>query len=461
MNKLMAIAAFCAALLIGSGSVLAAAAEPLSEDVAESSGSYYDPVVVKSGSLLLSEDGSSLSFTDSGSSLEPVSWELLSDGTFQVTGNGDMPYVSEYSPAPWQEDAAKIKKVVIGDAVTSISGYGFANCTNLTEVQIGDGVTSIGESAFAGCTNLAVIKMGSSINKIYRDAFKDTAWLEHQRQENPLVCVNSILLEGTGCKGDVVIPDSVNTIQAFAFEGNTAITSVVIPEGVTEITESAFEGCTGLKSVTLPKSAYDIQDRAFYGCTALTAITLPEKGENGYPGSVRTSAFEACSSLATVEIAGRWTSFNPSAFRDTPWLAKLREENPLVVVNNVILDASTCKGDVVVPEGVRSFDNSVFGGNTEITSVSLPRTFTNERTPALFSGCTGLSKIIFQNPLFNPEMMLISYGGPSFSGTIVSYDGSVAKQYAESKGLAFESLGVFVGGNYNNIIGRPSVSGRQ
>lgn len=47
-------------------------------------------------------------------------------------------------------------------------------------------------------------------------------------------------------QGAYVIPDSVTTIEEWAFEHCTGLTSVIIPDSVTEIGDYAFDGCSGL-----------------------------------------------------------------------------------------------------------------------------------------------------------------------------------------------------------------------
>lgn len=67
----------------------------------------------------------------------------------------------------------KIKKVTIGDAVTSIGDYSFEGCGSLVSVSIGNSVSSIGSSAFSGCMKLTTIIIPNSVATIGSYAFED------------------------------------------------------------------------------------------------------------------------------------------------------------------------------------------------------------------------------------------------------------------------------------------------
>ncbi len=69
------------------------------------------------------------------------------------------------------------------------------------------------------------------------------------------------------------IPDSISTIQTYAFRNNS-LSSVDLPESLTTIGASAFEG-NSLTSVVFPDSMISISSYAFYR-NSLTSIKLNE-----------------------------------------------------------------------------------------------------------------------------------------------------------------------------------------
>lgn len=73
------------------------------------------------------------------------------------------------------------------------------------------------------------------------------------------------------------------------------MTDIIIPNSVTSINNSAFENCSGLTSIAIPNSVTNIDTRAFYNCRGLTSITIPNSVTRiGY------TAFAFCSELKDV-----------------------------------------------------------------------------------------------------------------------------------------------------------------
>lgn len=140
-----------------------------------------------------------------------------------------------------------LKKAYLGNSVTSIGNYAFANCYNLTSITISDGVTSLGVRAFFYCYGLT----------------------------------------------SVTIPDSVTVIGSTAFGYCYSLTSVIIPDSVANIGDYAFYICTSLTSITIPDSVTSIGGNAFSGCFGLCFImfestTPPTAGGSTTFGSLPT-----------------------------------------------------------------------------------------------------------------------------------------------------------------------------
>ena len=72
------------------------------------------------------------------------------------------------------------------------------------------------------------------------------------------------------------IPNTVVTIDDYAFGGCSNMTEISIGNSVTSIGREAFCGCSSLTTVTIPDSVTFIGERAFYGCSSLSSIIIPK-----------------------------------------------------------------------------------------------------------------------------------------------------------------------------------------
>ena len=167
---------------------------------------------------------------------------------------------------------SNLKSIQLSDSLTELSGSNgfvdsgtngiFADCTSLERIVIPDGVTSIGALTFYNCTSLSDITFPSHLDFVGFSAFEFTPWLENQRAVagNMPVVLNGILIDGTHCKGDIVIPDGVMSIADSAFDDADGVTSVVMPDSITQVGDCAFLGCDALKRVELSAQMTEIPD---------------------------------------------------------------------------------------------------------------------------------------------------------------------------------------------------------
>jgi len=114
-----------------------------------------------------------VSAATSGTCGANLTWTLDDDGTLTISGTGAMTNYS-YSSVPWYSSENKIKKVIIGNNVTTIGNYAFFDCYSLTSsVTIPNSVTSIGNYAFYSCDSLTSVTIPNSVTTIGNFAFYD------------------------------------------------------------------------------------------------------------------------------------------------------------------------------------------------------------------------------------------------------------------------------------------------
>ena len=73
--------------------------------------------------------------------------------------------------------------------------------------------------------------------------------------------------------GEVTLPDSVTTIEEYAFEGSR-LDRIKLSKNLTEIPYGAFSNCTNLVEIILPDNLTHVDTNAFSDCTNLRSIYI-------------------------------------------------------------------------------------------------------------------------------------------------------------------------------------------
>lgn len=98
---------------------------------------------------------------------------------------------------------------------------------------------------------------------------------------------------------NVILPDTLVTLGLFAFSGCSSLTEIEIPSSITVIDLFVFQGCNSLKMVKLPEGLAHIYDCAFAECFALSEISIPSSVQ-----FIHRSSFVDCFSLADIHYLG-------------------------------------------------------------------------------------------------------------------------------------------------------------
>ena len=99
----------------------------------------------------------------SGRCGDSITWTLYDSGNLTLSGSGEM-WNYGYGTSPFKDYG--IRKVTIGDGITSIGHYACHGCSGLTELTLPNSVTSIGLGAFEGCSGLTELTLPNSVKSI-------------------------------------------------------------------------------------------------------------------------------------------------------------------------------------------------------------------------------------------------------------------------------------------------------
>lgn len=108
----------------------------------------------------------------------------------------------------------------------------------------------------------------------------------------------------------VTIPNSVTSIEDYAFGNCTSLANITIPNSVTSIGESAFIHCTSLISVTIPNGVTSMGDSLFANCYSLTSVTIPDSVT-----MIGSSTFSYCKALTSITIPSAVTRIGSFALQ--------------------------------------------------------------------------------------------------------------------------------------------------
>ncbi len=158
-------------------------------------------------------------------------------------------------------ESSHLQSVTLPDSLTIMSGNAFANCADLETVHIGAGLTTISWFAFANA-GLKKVTLPTNIASVEESAFRECQHLTEVIFENDAINIGYSAFYG--CPLRALDLGANATIDATAFQG-TAMTTVTMPENITDITYRSFAYCENLISVVIPESVQSINTYAFEG----------------------------------------------------------------------------------------------------------------------------------------------------------------------------------------------------
>ena len=352
--------------------------------------------------------------------------------------------------------------------VTAIDAEAFRSSSGLTSVTVPSTVTEIGMMAFYECDHLTRVDISSieawcKISFNYPECYSDDY---SPLFSNPLYYARHLFLNGVEVT-DLVIPNTIVSLNNYVFCNCEGLSSVTIPQSVRIINGNAFMDCKRLANVDIAPSVTVIGSQAFYGCTDLTSITIPrsvniieseafnscpgltgiivESGNSYYdsrdncnaiiktatntliagcqntviPNSVTAisgDAFKGCNTLQSIDIPHSVISITGNPFEDCGSLASITvaENNPVYDSRdncNAIIETAAdkliagCK-NTNIPHTVTSIGDRAFYSCQELKSIEIPNSVKSIGKFA-FAECSGLTHAIIPNSVETP----VQYSG--------------------------------------------------
>ncbi len=238
-----------------------------------------------------------------------LSWNLTKAGTLTISGSGAMPDFSSASEQPWSNNSSQIRKVVIGNGVTSIGSCAFRDCGVLS-AEIASSVTAIGNSAFLRSSIISVT-IPSGVKTIGDSAFRECQNLNSVSVSEGVETIEQNAFCSCASLTSIALPASIGEVGAGAFFQCGKMTSATFAPGSKKVKmgDNLFTQCYYLTSVTLPQSTDRIGEGMFQNCLMLARVEIPQGAE-----SIGGAAFASCSRLTAVVIPKSVTTIGMAAF---------------------------------------------------------------------------------------------------------------------------------------------------
>ena len=290
----------------------------------------------------------------SGSCGANLTWELQGSKLL-IRGSGRMNDYqmkvengTESTTAPWFRYNGRISEIDIGEDVTYIGSYAFAFMTNIDyngissaltfsmgtgayayssvkEVIVFPGLKEIPRRAYTGCDKLQNIMIQGGVETIGASAFEECENLEQiwfHGGSDPNYALKTISAGAFGeCSSlsEIILdngvtgrlPESLQTIEACAFQDCTALKTLEIPDTVTRLGADVFRDCTSLTDITLPSGLKDISPELLKGCRSLKSVLIPDTVTR-----IQYMAFQDCKALQEVAVPESVKAIETNTFKD-------------------------------------------------------------------------------------------------------------------------------------------------
>ena len=190
---------------------------------------------------------------------------------------------------------------------------------------------------------------------------------------------------------EIILPNTLKEIDAFAFSYCEGIEKITIPENVKKIDIRAFSNCSNLKEIILPNSLVDIGDDAFWDCHKLQKIVIPKTVEQ-----IGDGVFVGCDNLSFIKVA-----------KGNKMYDSRNNCNAIIRTKDNTLIASCIR--TKLPDTVVGLEYA-FYRREDLKEITVPKSIIKVGNSS-FSGCKYLKNIVFQSDIVEIGERAFEYCG--------------------------------------------------
>ena len=200
---------------------------------------------------------------------------------------------------------------------------------------------------------------------------------------------------------DILIPDSVTSIDDSAFRQCSGIRTVVIPASVRNIGSSAFNECSNLESIVVDPNNdhYSSKDGVLFDRNKMEIITFPchRSGSYQIPSSVLTikkGCFRFCEKLTDIVIPDSVTTIEADAFYCCTNLKQVQLPPAVRSIGEYAFHGCRILTQLKIPDNVSTIGKHAFSQCNKLLGINLPASLVHIHD-GTFAGCISLTDVEF------------------------------------------------------------------
>lgn len=333
-----------------------------------------------------------------------LTFVLYGDGLLDIQGYGpmyDIPWIWENSG----EYAKRIDRVSLPEGLTTIHGGAFDGCEYLTDITLPQSLLEIGSSTFAN-TGLTSLTIPNGVTRLGQNILHGNTKVKEVTVPGSVTTMDSHYYSGdfwgvfVGSSVEkVVLLDGITSIGSCMFANVETLKEVVIPDTVQSIESYAFIG-SGIESIELPESLREINGPNTFANTKLTELVIPN---NVY---LLGEALISDTNIATIVIPA---SVTVSTGADYTSYGEYYYQGPFA--------GSNLRSAEFIP-GLTKITSGCFFSSKHLATVTIPNTV-KEIYKSAFYECESLKDVYFLGTEAEWNSISIQqYNDPLSSATI-------------------------------------------
>ena len=291
------------------------------------------------------------------------------------------------------ETAASVFTYSVMDGTNiSITGYNGSDTAIVIPARInGYVVKAISANAFTGKLITSVI-LPDSVQTIGASAFQNCTQLAYVGFGDLLSSIESSAFNGCVKLEHIALPNRIKTVGNYAFAKCSSLIDVQMPVGLTTIGIHAFENCASVSEIILPDTVQVLGYHTFAGMTKLEKLVMPKAWNSVTNDSYHTGqVFFSCPSLTEIILPEGMTSLPEDAFYDISELRAISLPSTLKKIGSYAFK-NTGLTEIQFPEGLEIISPEAFAGCTGIEEIVLPDSV-QDIGYAAFGNCARLQRV--------------------------------------------------------------------